>query len=217
MPRRTASPPPFPASPFKLDASPDSKLSSEYFPPGLVLLAIRSPHCVLRSLLMSSRPSTRRIRSRAISRWEIVLRVVVLLAAWQGPLPWCHRHDPLDAVGGTQSPWLASHLRAAHGTAKGTPTDLGWHWHVELPGDSTDDPCRPCISRPAALAADHAGESLRIDLADDASRELTTFRSMADGTLNASGANSAPAGVSSFFASFAPESPLPQRFGVLRI
>ncbi len=165
---------------------------------------------------MSSRPSTRRIR-RAISRWEIVLRVVVLLAAWQGPLPWCHRHDTLDAAGATDSPWLASHLRAAHGTAEQAPADLGWHWHVELPGDVTNDPCRPCNSRPAALVADHAGESLRIDLADDAPREWTTFQSLADVTRTSSGADAAPLGASSFFASFAPESPLPQRFGVLRI
>lgn len=87
---------------------------------------------------MASRRSKRRL-GNASPRWCAVgLRICVVLAAWQGPIPWFHSHGTLAQA--TDDLWLIKHLQTCH-HATGTCSNegLGWHFHCGFPGPPTDD------------------------------------------------------------------------------
>lgn len=68
------------------------------------------------------------LRSRA---WAMLL----ILLAWQGPIPVCHAHATLNA-NELPSPELASHLIADHSLADIKGDDyIGWHWHWIMPDE----------------------------------------------------------------------------------
>ena len=79
---------------------------------------------------------------------SMLLRLVLLLAAWQGPIPWCHSHAA-QATDDSGS-WLAEHLSSHHkssaqdGASQGIPAaraseGLGWHFHADFPARPTGD------------------------------------------------------------------------------
>jgi hypothetical protein len=87
---------------------------------------------------MASRRSKRRLFN-ASARWCAVgLRICVVLAAWQGPIPWFHSHGTLAQA--SDDLWLIKHLQSCH-KAGGTCSQecLGWHFHCGFPGTPTDD------------------------------------------------------------------------------
>jgi hypothetical protein len=71
----------------------------------------------------------------------ILLRFVLLISAWQGPIPWFHCHGSLASASEIE-PWLVKHLRTHHGTVSlFANIDFGWHCHFDLPlPDSDDEP-----------------------------------------------------------------------------
>jgi hypothetical protein len=105
------------------------------------------------------------------SRWERVLQRVtrwichfaILLAVWQGPVPWCHAHGvhahgvhaqttagataektlpPETLPSETPVDGLAVHLCLFHpGLGKGLSEhdeDLGWHFHFRMPSGGSE-------------------------------------------------------------------------------
>lgn len=88
------------------------------------------------------KPTRSAPRSRRLHHWgSVVLRFVLLISVWQGPIPWFHCHGSLAAEGEIQ-PWLAKHLRSHHPTIpQAAKIDFGWHCHFDLPTtDSEDQP-----------------------------------------------------------------------------
>lgn len=67
-------------------------------------------------------------------RWSAVaLRACLVLAAWQGPIPWCHWHGSLAAA--ADDPWLIEHLQVHHAAPPACDHEcLGWHFHCDFRG-----------------------------------------------------------------------------------
>jgi hypothetical protein len=102
----------------------------------------------------------RKSRSPAagLSRMGFWLRVLLLLAGWQGPLPWCHCHDTLAHA---SAPALEGHLRSHHPSVSLlADVCLGWHIHAALPGAPSDDPTQPQIPRQFRQVAVSSGETI---------------------------------------------------------
>lgn len=151
----------------------------------------------------------------------VLLRLVLLFAAWQGPIPWCHNHPAGTAAESTT--WLAEHLRSHHGPADQQRRDarsdglLGWHFHADFPtrpvGDEEPRPGQP----PAEFPASSVG-SLRVaDLHSGDRplplRHLLTPVAPGPAFAFATALSNAP---SNFFAGYAATLPLPLRFCILR-
>jgi|GEM_PF-967254 len=162
----------------------------------------------------------RAIRTRGSS---LLLRLVLLIAAWQGPIPWCHSHAPqATAEMGT---WLADHLHSHHGPADQQRPNarssglLGWHFHADFPtrpvGDEEPSPGQPPAEFPASsvgglrVADWHSGDRL-VALSQwlMPAKPCSAFSSATDRALA-----SAPG---SFFDGYAATLPLPLRFSILR-
>jgi hypothetical protein len=61
--------------------------------------------------------------------------MLLILLAWQGPIPVCHAHATLKATE-LPSPELASHLIADHSFADISGDDfIDWHWHWIMPDE----------------------------------------------------------------------------------
>ena len=88
--------------------------------------------------MMAPRRSMRRLYV-ASTRWcAVSLRVCVVLAAWQGPIPWFHSHGTLAQA--CDDLWLIEHLRFYHSAAQTCPSECsGWHFHYGFPGSPADD------------------------------------------------------------------------------
>src|SRR5690606_5566019 len=102
---------------------------------------------------MSTGSNQRRSSASRSGGSAVLLRLVLLIAAWQGPIPWCHSHTAhatADSAG-----WLANHINAHHGqqAARGSGL-LGWHFHAVFPampvGDEQRGPGKPHAEFPAS-------------------------------------------------------------------
>ena len=152
------------------------------------------------------------------SRWSVALRLFMLLAAWSGPMPWCHCHGTLSDADLASAPaWLAKHLQSYHGSVSPVASIFfGWHMHAVYPGTSTDDPDQPKRAEQFRLPA--AGESLADHLnrpADAWSVSIAPQIEHPAGRLFGLGELQQHC-AASFFDRFAPTLPLPLRFCVAR-
>jgi len=67
----------------------------------------------------------------------VALRCWLLLAAWQGPFPWCHSHAGLIDETGER---LRAHLSIYHpGESIDADIPPGMHFHVEFPHGDEDN------------------------------------------------------------------------------
>lgn len=161
-----------------------------------------------------------RTRHAGVSRWALVLRCLLLLAAWQGPVPWVHCHGTLAASSDGVSSWLAKHLQAYHPTtAPFSDACFGWHVHYGFPGapsDDSDEPSpndRDCL--PVSVSAQGLSASwLRATVETPALAALPLDLHQ-DGVGLLVGSPTRHL-TSHFFDAFAPSLPLPLRFCVLR-
>jgi hypothetical protein len=73
----------------------------------------------------------------------MLLRLCLLLVAWQGPIPWGHAHGTLANSAETAAAWLGGHLQTHHAAISPfANVFLGWHWHVDFPSRGCDDESR---------------------------------------------------------------------------
>jgi len=167
----------------------------------------------------------RRYQRSRVSRRSgasVLLRLVLLIAAWQGPVPWCHTHAAQASA--DTAPWLAEHLQTHHSAADPGQriwlgSELGWHFHADFPtrpvGDDEPRPGQPPAEFPASCVS-----SLRA--ADGASGErllVLTERLLPvehDVTLVAVTERLLASSPGNFFTDYAAALPLPLRFCILR-
>lgn len=156
--------------------------------------------------------SLQRVHSRP---WTPALRCLLVVAAWQAPLPFWHNHGTLAAASAEAATWLPGHLWHHHAAVDPLATvAFGWHLHFSFPAteDEAPDPFR------------QPGETV-IDLAswDGFARFQSPAEASAadDWLITARVASVRPRlgmlrRAGGFFANFASEMPLPVRLGVLR-
>lgn len=151
---------------------------------------------------------------------SVWLRFVLLLVAWQGPIPWCHSHDAGVIDQAASDVRLLEHLCSYHaGESLAAARPLGLHFHVDFPHQPTQG------SDPTPLGAEF----------EFSSRLAGDSRLMAEASWGAVLAGVAfwspslrePAEHVScrvlmsgcghrFFDAYASSLPLPLRFGVIR-
>lgn len=160
--------------------------------------------------MMASRPATRRLRAASVRWCAVGLRVCVLLAAWQGPIPWFHSHGTV--VQACDDLWLIEHLRIYHPGAQTCPNECsGWHFHYGFPGNPADD------SKPSPDGAQH--QATVLEIAARCSVLQSAWHAPLAAAISTVGDVAASAcGVSPgipqfhFFDAFAPSLALPLRF-----
>lgn len=114
--------------------------------------------------MMSDRFNQRLARSgralRRAPRW--ICHFAVLLAVWQGPVPWCHAHGNIaDARAASEAKStstadlpvneLAVHLCLFHPAMGVHEEDLGWHFHFRMPGGGGDKNSESSATRTGLL------------------------------------------------------------------
>lgn len=164
---------------------------------------------------MPGRRTSRRQRATWPKWSALALRLVLLVAAWQGPIPWCHGHAGLLSQ---DSPaWLGEHLQLYHGGQAGHWEFLGWHVHADFLRSPIGDDEPPRGSPPEFPVSLIAGARAIADAAAppaDAVRWVPAA-SGCDGiaTQDRCALTVRP---HHFFASYASDLPLPLRFSILR-
>ena len=72
--------------------------------------------------------------------WSRAMRCLLVIAAWQAPLPFWHHHGTLATASAENTTWLAKHLRAHHPAVDPLlQVAFGWHLHFAYP-DADDAP-----------------------------------------------------------------------------
>lgn len=144
---------------------------------------------------------------------------MLVVAAWQAPLPFWHNHGTLANAPQTSTSWLAEHLRTHHAAIDpSSPCVFGWHLHFTLPDTGPESPDAPKPTRQQGVVTSSVLASW-----DGFVRQQAPFSSGAWRPLlivpGASTANRMPNALRraiGFFTDFAPDMPLPVRLGILR-
>jgi hypothetical protein len=148
-----------------------------------------------------------------------VLRCLLCMAAWQGPIPWVHCHSTQADSSSEASSWLVAHLRLHHPTVDSHAHGfLPWHLHAEPPGCLPDDPSQPRVPRPERLLIASLGDAIASSLerSTGMSGPVAVPLALPQGSLlAAAGSNQTPCS-GHFFDAFAVALSLPLRFGVAR-
>jgi hypothetical protein len=146
----------------------------------------------------------------------LLLRCCLLLAIWQGPLPWCHCHGVLRADESPSTVTLAAHLQSFHRVVTPYAETTGWHWHF-LPDpadpDSTDAPDRDDARVPSRLVCDSLAEVLSSLLRPAVATSVAELDAQRGPTANVAAASEVAV---HFYLTFAPTLPMPLRFSVAR-
>lgn len=158
------------------------------------------------------------MRQRKYKRSVLTLaaRCLLMLAAWQGPIPWCHCHGTLANTAQSASTWLSEHLNSYHSAALAfLDVDFGWHFHVAFPVEPGDgDGSSPARQRELLPQSNDSATLLDCarQLAGIASIDAVSASQLASTGLEAN----APTLSAHFFDGFAPSLPLPLRFCIAR-
>ena len=154
-------------------------------------------------------------RSTISSRF---IRCVLIMAAWQAPLPFWHAHGTLATSTAAAAPWLADHLRTCHAAVDPLAQCVfGWHFHFVLPDAGDEDPDEPKPIRQQFVVTAGVGSwdgFTRLQspsIVWDCGDVFTAFPS----ALRVQSSSDARRG-GGFFEDFAPHMPLPVRLGALR-
>jgi hypothetical protein len=142
--------------------------------------------------------------------------LLIVWAAWQGPVPWCHAHGTLGNTEVDSHAFLRSHL-SSHHAAIDPCGDLHfcWHVHYDFPTQGNESPNqdgnRPVRTTNAELTTSGLNNLVRIAAIDclNAAADTTGCATLAAQLTPADGAQH-------FFDGFAPELAPPLRFGILR-
>lgn len=147
------------------------------------------------------------LRQRA--RLSHLLRLVLVLAVWTGPVPYCHCHGTLNDASAQSFDWLGRHLQAYHGTDDlFAEIDFGWHLHLPDPVEEDTDQQEWLSCWDSSKTISSTGQ-----VCLGGHGYAVAIRSAYSPTF---GAMTAVGNSRSFFSSFAPTLPLPLRFGVIR-
>lgn len=143
-----------------------------------------------------------------------VLRAVLIVwAAWQGPLPWCHAHGTLSNSAAASQRFLQAHLCSHHaGVDPCCDVCFRWHVHYDFPaqGDVPEhDGNRPVRTTSAELV--DSGLNQRVECSSVC---FAAVASELPGDLLAEQLSAAAP--QHFFDGFAPDLAPPLRFGILR-
>ncbi|WP_425615245.1 hypothetical protein NA78x_005145 [Anatilimnocola sp. NA78] len=166
--------------------------------------------------MFHTRTLSRQTRT-ALQAGSLALRWMLLVIAWQGPLPWCHSHGTLGNCANCPSADLQAHLQSHH-PAIDQFADLvfSWHFHVDMPvsPDEPDEPSDYDAPRvPATDSVDVVASSLIRDAQTAA--PVTLVVEFAQQEFAAARRIQAHA-AQHFFDSFAPTLSVPERFCVAR-
>lgn len=146
----------------------------------------------------------------------VAFRCLLLIAAWQGPLPWCHSHGVVTAE---SESWLRAHVSLYHpGETIDAASPLGMHFHVEFPkGSGDDDAPDPAVltCQTSSPRADHEAESLGLS-ADDLIGGDKCAWAFADLKASSNARVAVGRSPQGFFESFASDLALPLRLGIIR-
>lgn len=147
---------------------------------------------------------------------RVMRALLIIWAAWQGPVPWWHSHGTLANSAANSQEFLREHL-SLHHSAIDPCDDLHfcWHVHFDFPAQSKDS-SNPEGNRPVGATNAELAPCGHHQLARTAASDgLSTAIDVTDGGVLA--AQLSPnSGGQHFFDGFAPELALPLRFGVLR-
>jgi len=158
--------------------------------------------------------SVQRVES---SRWSKLMRCLLVIAAWQAPLPFWHKHGTLATATAESAAWLTDHLHAHHPAIDPfSQLVFGWHLHFALPdsGDEAPDapkPTREQVVVVPGLASWDVFIRLKAPFQSRmfADALVVSQRPLADRGMSAFQA------ANGFFTDFASEMTLPVRLGVL--
>lgn len=162
------------------------------------------------------KPARSTPRPRRLQYWgSVVLRIVLLISVWQGPIPWFHCHGSLAAANEVQ-PWLVKHLRSHHATfSLFADIDFGWHCHVDLPTSASED--KPNESPKPRVVISSSETLTPVSVSGDIPPSSRFIR-LPTKTLGISPPGLTTAGVNQhFYDSFAESLSLPLRFCVALI
>lgn len=166
--------------------------------------------------MLPSQTLSRSTRS-ALRAASWTLRWMLLLVAWQGPLPWFHAHGTLGNCASCPSAELRDHLRTHHSAIdRFANVCFNWHFHVDLPvspDESNDATDYDAPRVPPVDAVDLLANSLSRDAQLVPVVTLTTEFAQQQSVV--ARRNETPA-AEHFFDCFAPTLSLPQRFCVAR-
>lgn len=141
---------------------------------------------------------------------SLLLRLVLVLAVWTGPVPYCHCHGTLNDASAQSFGWLGKHLQACHETDD-LFADIDFGWHLHLP-----DPAEEDTDQPEWLSWSGGGSKtvscISLNCLDGYGYSVWMLTPQPP----APSATAAVAKGRTFFGSFAPTLPLPLRFGVIR-
>lgn len=147
--------------------------------------------------------------------FTLVTRCLLLVAAWQGPIPWCHCHGTLANAAHSDTTWLAEHLSSYHSAMLAyLDVDFGWHFHVAFPAEpGSSDGSKPSTHR-ELLPQSH--DSTLTDCARQLAEISTVNAVVAPSIASIRFEATAPTLSAHFFDGFAPSLPLPLRFCIAR-
>ncbi len=167
-------------------------------------------------------------------RWgDLLLRLVLVLATWQGPIPWWHCHGTEtalvseseqgshDSSGDSFRCWLLGHLLSHHSSQSGmmsrVEVHFGWHMHFlisRIPGTSASD--KDTVSAQEGIPGSDSAELLS-GIQPNASSALC-LQGLDDAWTAQRGfpCSAVQAGPANFFDTFAPALAVPIRFCVSR-
>lgn len=186
----------------KLDSAFVTKIASQRFAD--TSLANQNGNC-----------SVQRVES---SRWSRLMRCLLVIAAWQAPLPFWHTHGTLATATAESAAWLTDHLRAHHPAIDPCSQYVfGWHLHFALPdsGDEAPDAPKP-IREQVLVIPGLASWDVFIRLkAPFQARMFADALVVSQSPLADRGMGAFQA-ANGFFTDFASEMTLPVRLGVLR-
>jgi hypothetical protein len=147
---------------------------------------------------------------------RVMRALLIVWAAWQGPVPWWHSHGTLANSAANSQEFLREHL-SSHHSAIDPCDDLRfcWHVHFDFPAHGRDssnqDGNRPVGTMNAELAPSGLHQLARTAAFDV---PYTAVDVIDGGVLSVQ--LSPGSGGQHFFDGFAPELALPLRFGVMR-
>lgn len=150
---------------------------------------------------------------------SVWLRCVLLVVAWQGPVPWCHAHDAGSVDSGDRDVRLLEHLCSYHaGEALADAPSLGWHIHVDFPHQPASGTDSTPLGAEFEFSSRLAGDSR---VADPSGDSVLAGLALGDPLLGAPAGQFSGRGLMSgcghlFFEAYASSLPLPLRFGVIR-
>lgn len=141
---------------------------------------------------------------------SLLLRMVLVLAVWTGPVPYCHCHGTLNDPAAQSFNWLGKHLQAYHGTdVLFADIEFGWHLHLPDPSEEEEEQSEWLAWSSGAQKVVSHCRTNRTDGLWGSLWPLMPRQTFAPATA-------AESRTRSFFATFAPTLPLPLRFGISR-